>query len=77
MYGLEKNPKEKFNFDLEVDISQNPKKAKEMMKMIENNISNIKRDLKKGDKPEKLDKLGVLLQGYMSLSKVLTKVQRT
>ncbi len=77
MFGLEKSPREKFDFDLEVDIKENPKKAKELISRIENNINKIKQALKKGGTEELLKKLGTLLQGYTALLKVLKKVQKS
>jgi hypothetical protein len=76
MFGLEKSPREKFDFDLEIDIKQNPKKAKEIFDKIESNINKIKQELKKGSKEEELNKLGILLQGYTALLKVLKKVEK-
>ncbi|MBN2478899.1 MAG: DUF5398 family protein [Parachlamydiales bacterium] len=76
MYGLEKNSNEKFDFDLEIDIKKNPEKATQILKQIEKNIQSIKENLRKGSNAKELDKLGVLLQGYKSLEKVLTKVQK-
>jgi len=76
MFGLEKSPREKFDFDLEVDIKENPKKAKELFDKIESNINKIKQELKKGSKEEELNKLGILLQGYTAVLKVLKKAQK-
>ncbi|NGX33226.1 MAG: hypothetical protein K940chlam5_00145 [Candidatus Anoxychlamydiales bacterium] len=77
MFGLEKSPREKFDFDLEVDLKDNPKKAKELMNTIEGNINKIKKKLKSGGSKEELNKLGTLLQGYTALVKVLKKSQKT
>lgn len=76
MFGLEKSPREKFDFDLEVDIKENPKKANDLVKKIESNINNIKQALKKGGADEELKKLGYLLQGYSALLKVITRIQK-
>jgi len=77
MFGLEKSPREKFDFDLEVDIKENPKKTKELFNKIESNINKIKQSLKKGGSQEELNKLGTLLQGYTALLRVLKKIQKT
>ena len=77
MYGLEKSPKDKFDFDLEIDIKENPKKAHELIKKLEDTVSSIKTHLKKGGEKKELDDLGVLLQGYQALLKVLKKVQKS
>ena len=76
MYGLEKNADEKFDFDLEVDIKKNPEQANQILKQIEKNIASIKDNLRKGAKTKELDDLGVMLQGYKSLEKVIKKVQK-
>ncbi|MFA6118438.1 MAG: DUF5398 family protein [Parachlamydiales bacterium] len=77
MYGLEKSPREKFDFDLEVDIKQNPQKAKELFDKIEGNINKVKQLLKKNSTEDELNKLGILLQGYNALLKVLKKSQKS
>jgi len=77
MFGLEKSPREKFDFDLEVDLKENPTKAKELLKRIDGNITEIKQKIKKGGSKEELNKLGILLQGYTALIKVLKKIQKT
>ena len=77
MYGLEKSPKDKFDFDLEIDMKENPSKAKEMLAKVESTINALKNALRKGDKKENLDKLGILLQGYVALLKVLKKIQKS
>ncbi len=77
MFGLEKSPREKFDFDLEIDIKENPKKTKELLARIENNIDKIKQALKKGGSQELLKKLGNLLQGYSALLKVLKRIQKS
>lgn len=77
MFGLEKSPREKFDFDLEVDLKENPAKAKELINRIESNIAKIKQKIKKGGSKEELNKLGLMLQGYTALIKVLKKVQKT
>jgi len=77
MFGLEKSPKEKFDFDLEIDIKENPKKTKELINRIESNINKIKQALKKGGSEEVLKKLGHLLQGYTALLKVLKRIYKS
>ncbi len=77
MFGLEKSPREKFDFDLEIDLKENPTKATELLKRIDGNITKIKQKIKKGGSKEELNKLGILLQGYTALIKVLKKIQKT
>ncbi len=74
MFGLEKKGKGLFEFDLEKDLKNNPSKAKETLKMIEDRIQEIKNTLRQGAQTEDFDKLGILLHGYAALQKVLTKV---
>ncbi|NGX56148.1 MAG: hypothetical protein K1060chlam5_00383 [Candidatus Anoxychlamydiales bacterium] len=73
MYGLEGSKNDKFDFDLEIDLKKNPKRADELLKKTEENIASIKNDLREGAEKKDLDKLGVLLQGYQAMSKVLKK----
>jgi len=74
MYGLEKKPKGPFEFDLEKDLKEDPAKAKQMLKVIEEKIQEIKGILRQGAESEDFDKYGILLHGYAALQKVLTKV---
>ncbi len=77
MYGLEKNPREKFHFDLELDLKDHPKKAKEIFDKIEKNIQELKDKIRKGGKQKDIDDLGLLLHGYTALQKVLKKSQKS
>ena len=49
MYGLEKRPKDAFEFDLEKELKSDPKRRKELMDMSENAISELKAWLRKED----------------------------
>lgn len=77
MFGLEKSPQEKFDFDLEIDLKENPQKAKELFNKIESNIKKIKQKLKSGGSKEDLNQLGKMFDGYTALLKVLKKVQKS
>lgn len=77
MYGLEKSKDDKFDFDLEIDLKKNPKRQDEIFKRIEENIKNIKNELRKGSDKKELDHLGILLQGYQAMQKVLKKAIKT
>jgi len=77
MFGLEKSPREKFDFDLEIDLKDNPQKAKELFNKIEATIKKIKQKLKSGGSKDDLNKLGHLLEGYIALLKVLKKTQKS
>ena len=74
MYGLEKKEKALFEFDLEKELKSNPSKAKELLKMVEERIQTIKGTLRQGTSSDGFDNLGVLLNGYAALQKVLTKI---
>lgn len=76
MYGLEKNPKKTFEFDLEKDLKKDPSKVKELLKGTESKIHEIKSQLREGSKGAELDNLGVLLHGYTALQKVLNRLTK-
>ncbi|MBN1914480.1 MAG: DUF5398 family protein [Parachlamydiales bacterium] len=78
MYGLEKNRREKFHFDLEMDITKNPQKAQKMLEEINKKITHIKELLRKGSATKtENQKLGVLLQGYQALEKVINVAKKS
>lgn len=76
MFGLEKQKKQKkaeeFIFDLEKDLKVS-KKHKELKKLAEDRIQEIKQVLRGGDNKEDFDRFGVLLHGYTSLLKVMAR----
>jgi hypothetical protein len=74
MFGLEKEDKGIFQFELEKELRKNPSKVKELLKNTDGHIQEIKNLLRQGTGSEHFDKLGVLLNGYSALQKVLTKV---
>ncbi len=75
MFGLEKQPGEKFAFDLEKEIKEKPTRGKEILDMAEKRILEIKKNLREGADEKDFDKLGILLHGYAALQKVLRKVK--
>lgn len=75
MFGLEKQPGEKFAFDLEKEIKENPTRSKEIMEKTEKRIHDIKTMLREGAHEKDFDDLGILLHGYAALQKVLRKVK--
>lgn len=81
MFGLEKgqqNRREKFHFDLEMDITKHPQKTKKMLQEIDEKINNIKETLRKGTSSKKEnEELGILLQGYTALEKVINVVDKS
>lgn len=76
MYGLEKKPNERFSFDLEKELKENPSRGKEILSKVEEKIQEIKTILREGTNEKDFDRLGILLQGYASLQKVLKKVTK-
>ncbi len=76
MFGLEGQKKKKileeFVIELENDF-KNPVKRKEIQQKIETRLQKIKEILRSGDSQEQFDRLGVLLQGYNSILKVMVR----
>ncbi len=78
MFGLEKGKKRVFmEFDLEKELKQDPKKAKERLSDVQSKIANLKTELRKGSKSKELEQLGLLLHGYTALQRVLTRVGKS
>ena len=76
MFGLEKQPKEKFAFDLEKELKERPSRGKEILDSVEHKIHEIKKLLREGANEKDFDRLGILLHGYASLQKVLKKATK-
>ena len=74
MFGLEKKEKALFEFDLEKELRTNPTKTKELLKTAESRVQAVKTSLRQGADSEDFEKLGVLLQGYTGLQRVLTRI---
>lgn len=74
MYGLEeKDKREKFAFELEKRIKNEPEHLKELLSKAEKRIAEIKKLLREGADEKDFDRLGLLLHGYAALQKVLKK----
>jgi hypothetical protein len=74
MYGLEeKEKREKFAFDLERRIKDEPQHLKELLAKAEKRMAEIKKLLREGANEKDFDRLGILLHGYAALQKVLKK----
>lgn len=76
MYGLEKEPSKKFDFDLEKEIKAKPNRGKEILEKAEQRIQAIKQQLREGAGEKEFDQLGILLHGYSALQKVIKKVTK-
>lgn len=74
MFGLEKKPKEPFEFDLEADLHKDPAKAKALVKEVEERIGKLKTMLRQGAETDDFDEYGVLLHAYAALQRVLKRV---
>ena len=77
MYGLKEDEKrEKFAFELEKKIKNEPKHLKELLQKAETRMTEIKKHLREGANEKDFDRLGVLLHGYAALQKVLKKASK-
>lgn len=75
MFGMEGQQKKKsaeFVFELEKEFKNN-KLHKEFKEKIEQRIQLIKEALRSGENKEEFDSYGVLLHGYTSLLKVMSR----
>lgn len=77
MFGLEDQKKKKkhaaeFIFELEKEL-KTAKKHKEIKQKVEGKIQKIKELLRSGENKEEFDQFGVLLHGYTSLLKVMSR----
>jgi hypothetical protein len=76
MFGLEgqkkKKPHEEFVFDLEKEL-KTPKKHQEIKERVEARIQKIKDHLRTGEQQDEFDRFGLLLHGYTSLLKVMSR----
>ncbi len=77
MFGLENqkkpNTKAPFIFELEKTLS-NARTRQQVKEKVERRLQEIKTGLRAGDDKEKFDQLGVLLQGYKALERVMGRV---
>lgn len=74
MFGLEKgNKRQRFVFDLEKKIKEQPGYKKELLQKAEKHINELKKMLREGANEKDFDRLGILLHGYTALQKVLKK----
>lgn len=75
MFDLQnKKPNEPFQFDLEIELRNDPVLAKALLKEIDERMGELKNLLRQGAESEDFDEYGVLLHGYAALQKVLKKV---
>jgi hypothetical protein len=75
MFGLEdkkKKQSDEFVFDLEKEL-KDAKKHKELKQKMEARIQRIKEALRSGEDQEEFDRFGLLLHGYTSLLKIMSR----
>lgn len=76
MFGLENKKRKKppeFVFELEKELKDH-KKHKEIKDRVEKRIQEIKLLLREGEKEKEFERLGLILLGYTSLIKVMSRV---
>jgi hypothetical protein len=75
MFGLEDQKKKKtveFVFELEKEL-KTTKKHQEIKKKVNERLQRLKELLRSGEGQESYDRLGVVLHGYASLMKVMSR----
>lgn len=76
MFGLSDSKKKKsteFVFDLEADLKDD-KKRTEIKRNMEEKMQKLKGILRVGETKEGFDAFGILLHGYNSLQKVISRI---
>jgi hypothetical protein len=76
MFGLEKEKRKKFSFDLEKEIEEKPENGKKYIEKAEARILEIKKQLREGATEAQFDELDILLNGYGALQKTLKKIAK-
>jgi hypothetical protein len=77
MFGMEKEKTSKatgYQYQIEQDLQQ-PAKRKEVLNLVDNRLTQIKNQIREGsvDKQE-FDKINIILQGYVALKRIISKV---
>lgn len=80
MFGLEdqkgKKPIKEFIFELEKEMKE-PRKQREIKARVEDQIQTIKKQLRGGADKSNFDQYGLLLHGYASVLKVMSRFKTT
>jgi len=82
MFGLEqgkgkgKGKRDLFEFDLEKDLKNDPKKAQAISNQIDEKVKWLKEELRKGTATEDFETCGTLLHGYVAMQKVINRVEQ-
>lgn len=74
MFGLEKKERSLFEFDLEKELRKNPNKTREVLKLAESLIQDVKTAMRQGTSTHDFDQYGLLLNGFAGLQRVLTRI---
>jgi len=75
MFGLEDQRKKKpedFVFELEKEL-MDPAKHKEIKAKVESRIQEVKKILRDGENKKEFERFGLILHGYTSLLKVMSR----
>lgn len=80
MFGLEdqkgkKKRGQEFVFELENEL-KNPVKHREIKNRVERQIQSIKQELRSGTEKPNFDMYGILLHGYTSILKVMSRFKK-
>lgn len=77
MFGLgdqQKKKGEEFVFELEKELTD-PDKHKEIKEKVEKRIQEIKKILRDGENKKEFERFGLILHGYTSLLKVMSRIK--
>ncbi len=74
MFGLEKKERSLFEFDLEKELRLHPSKTRELLKLTESLIQDVKTAMRQGASTQDFDRYGILLNGFAGLQRVLTRI---
>ena len=66
MFGMEKEKKDRFMFDLEVEIKEKPKRGQELVEKAEKRAQEIKKTLREGASEKEFENFGTLLHASTS-----------
>lgn len=79
MFGMESGEKKSkvadYFFDLELDL-KDPGKLRAMKEQVEERVAQLKTMLRQGEEKKDFEQTQTLLQGYLSLQKVIQRVNR-
>lgn len=77
MFGMEKqaaSPKATgYQYQIEQDLQQ-PAKRKEILNLVDNRLVELKNSIRQGTDKEVFEKTNTILQGYIALKRVISKI---